>query len=32
MANNMQVYYKKDKTKLSKELRDAISRGMKVFR
>ena len=29
MANNMQVYYKKDKTKLSKELRDAISRGMK---
>ena len=29
MANNMQVYYKKDKTKLSKELRDAISRGLK---
>mgnify|MGYP000005028649 FL=1 len=29
MANNMQVYYKKDKTKLSKELRVAISRGMK---
>ena len=29
MANNMQVYYKKDKTKLSKELRDAILRGMK---
>ena len=29
MANNFQVYYKKDKTKLSKEMRDAISRGMK---
>ena len=29
MANNMQVYYKKDKTKLSKELRDAIARGLK---
>ena len=29
MANNMQVYYKKDKTKLSKELREAISRGIK---
>ena len=29
MANNFQVYYKKDKTKLSKEMREAISRGMK---
>ena len=29
MANNFQVYYKKDKTKLSKEMRDAISRGLK---
>ena len=29
LANNFQVYYKKDKTKLSKEMRDAISRGMK---
>ena len=29
MANNMQVYFKKDKTKLSKELREAIVRGLK---
>ncbi len=29
MANNFQVYYKKDKTKLSKEMREAISRGLK---
>jgi len=29
MANNMQVYFKKDKTKLSKELREAIGRGLK---
>ncbi len=29
MANNFQIYYDKDKTKLSKEIRDAISRGLK---
>mgnify|MGYP005672429121 FL=1 len=29
MANNFQVYYKKDKTKLSKEMREAIARGLK---
>ena len=29
MANNFQIYYKKDKSKLSKEMRDAISRGLK---
>ena len=29
LANNFQVYYKKDKMKLSKEMRDAIERGMK---
>ena len=29
MANNFQVYYKKDKTKLSKEINDAILRGLK---
>ena len=29
LANNFQVYYKKDKTKLSKEMREAISRGLK---
>ena len=29
LANNFQVYYKKDKNKLSKEMRDAIGRGMK---
>ena len=29
LANNFQVYYKKDKNKLSKEMRDAIERGMK---
>ena len=29
LANNFQVYYKKDKKKLSKEMRDAIERGMK---
>ena len=29
MANNFQVYYKKDKTKLSKEMREAIGRGLK---
>ena len=29
MANNFQVYYKKDKSKLSKEMNDAISRGLK---
>ncbi len=29
MANNFQVYYKKDKTKLSKEINEAISRGLK---
>ena len=29
MANNFQVYYKKDKSKLSKEMREAISRGLK---
>ena len=31
MANNFQVYYKKDKTKLSKEMREAIVRGLKIF-
>ena len=29
LANNFQPYYKKDKKKLSKEMRDAIERGMK---
>lgn len=29
LANNFQVYYKKDKNKLSKEMRDAIGKGMK---
>tara|TARA_Y100000591_G_scaffold324513_1_gene344048 strand:+ start:53 stop:1384 length:1332 start_codon:yes stop_codon:yes gene_type:complete len=29
MANNFQIYYKKDKTKLSKEINAAISRGLK---
>ena len=29
LANNFQVYYKKDKNKLYKEMRDAIERGMK---
>ena len=29
LANNFQVYYKKDKNKLSQEMRDAIERGMK---
>ncbi len=29
LANNFQVYYKKDKNKLSQEMRDAIGRGMK---
>ena len=29
MANNFQVYYDKDKSKLSKEINDAISRGLK---
>ena len=29
LANNFQVYYKKDKKKLSKEMRDAIERGLK---
>ena len=29
LANNFQVYYNKDKTKLSKEMRDAIGRGLK---
>ena len=29
MANNFHVYFKKDKTKLSKEMREAISRGLK---
>ena len=29
LANNFQVYYKKDKNKLSKEMRGAIERGMK---
>ena len=29
LANNFQIYYKKNKNKLSKEMRDAIERGMK---
>ena len=29
MANNFQVYYDKDKSKFSKEMNDAISRGLK---
>ena len=29
LANNFQMYYKKDKKKLSKEMRDAIERGLK---
>ena len=29
LANNFQAYYKKDKKKLSKEIRDAIERGLK---
>jgi len=29
LANNFQSYYKKDKKKLSKEMRDAIERGLK---
>ncbi len=29
LANNFQVYYKKDKMKLSKEMREAIERGLK---
>jgi Asp-tRNA(Asn)/Glu-tRNA(Gln) amidotransferase A subunit family amidase len=29
LANNFQVYYNKDKTKLSKEMREAIGRGLK---
>jgi Asp-tRNA(Asn)/Glu-tRNA(Gln) amidotransferase A subunit family amidase len=29
LANNFQTYYKKDKKKLSKEMRDAIERGLK---
>jgi Asp-tRNA(Asn)/Glu-tRNA(Gln) amidotransferase A subunit family amidase len=29
LANNFQIYYKKDKKKLSKEMRDAIERGLK---
>jgi Asp-tRNA(Asn)/Glu-tRNA(Gln) amidotransferase A subunit family amidase len=29
LANNFQVYYKKDKKKLSKEMREAIQRGLK---
>jgi len=29
LANNFQVYYKKDKKKLSKEMREAIERGLK---
>ncbi len=29
MANNFQVYYDKDKSKLSKEMNDAISRGLR---
>ncbi len=29
LANNFQTYYKKDKKKLSKEVRDAIERGLK---
>ena len=29
LANNFQVYYKKNKKKLSKEMRDAIERGLK---
>ena len=28
MANNFQIYYKKDKKKLSKEINEAISRGL----
>ena len=28
MANNFQIYYDKDKSKLSKEMNDAISRGL----
>ena len=29
MANNFQIYYNNDKSKLSKEMNDAISRGLK---
>jgi Asp-tRNA(Asn)/Glu-tRNA(Gln) amidotransferase A subunit family amidase len=29
LANNFQAYYKKDKKKLSKEMREAIERGLK---
>jgi Asp-tRNA(Asn)/Glu-tRNA(Gln) amidotransferase A subunit family amidase len=29
LANNFQAYYKKDKNKLSKEMREAIGRGLK---
>tara|TARA_A100001011_G_scaffold232398_1_gene240341 strand:+ start:531 stop:1865 length:1335 start_codon:yes stop_codon:yes gene_type:complete len=29
LANNFQVYYKKDKKKLSKQMREAIGRGLK---
>ena len=29
LSNNFQAYYKKDKKKLSKEMRDAIERGLK---
>ena len=29
LANNFQAYYRKDKKKLSKEMRDAIGRGLK---
>ena len=31
LLNNFQVYYKKDKNKLSKEMRDAMERGMKYL-
>ena len=31
MANNFQVYYKKYKKKLSKEMVSAIERGLKIF-
>ena len=31
LANNFQVYYKKDKTKLSKEMREAIGERIKIF-
>ena len=31
MANNFQIYYKKDKKKLSKEINEAISRGLTYY-